>query len=128
MIPRAADGVPTITAPKSSVATDSAIDGCGVVEPVPERLTVDGEPVPLCATASDAARAPPAVGRNATAIVQLAPAATLPGIAQVPPPGSTQSPAFAPPSDAPVIDSVEAPVFETVTLAFALVVPTLVDG
>src|SRR5439155_12014433 len=91
------------------------------VVPVPVRLTVCGLPLALSLTASVAVRVPAAVGVNVTLIAQAAP------------PGGTDAPQLLvcakSPLFVPMIAMLEMlrltfPVFESVTIWEALVVPT----
>jgi len=98
--------------------------GALAAEPVPESATVCGLPAALSATLRFAARAPTAFGANFTLIAQLALAARLAGHVLV----WVKSAAFAPVMEIPVIVSAALPVFVSVTVWAALVVPTLCDA
>lgn len=98
--------------------------------PVPVKATVCGLPVTLSATFRVAVRVPTAVGVNSTLIVQLAPTAKLPAPLHMVPEvgnGTPKSPAFVPVTVKPAKLMAAVPVFETVTLCGALVVPTVCD-
>jgi hypothetical protein len=98
--------------------------------PVPVKATVCGLPVTLSATFRVAVRVPTAVGVNRTLIVQLAPAARLPAPLHMVPEvgnGTPKSPAFVPVTVKPAKLIAAVPVFETVTLCGALVVPSVCD-
>lgn len=98
--------------------------------PVPVKTTVCGLPVILSATFRVAVRVPTAVGVNRTLIVQLALTARLPaGLHMVPEVGNgtAKSPAFVPVTVKPAKLIAAVPVFETVTLCGALVVPTVCE-
>jgi hypothetical protein len=98
--------------------------------PVPVKATVCGLPVTLSATFRVAVRVPTAVGVNRTLIVQLAPIARLPAPLHMVPEvgnGTAKSPAFVPVTVKPAKLIAAVPVFETVTLCGALVVPTVCD-
>jgi hypothetical protein len=72
--------VPTTTLPKASEVAETELDAV----PVPVRAAVTGLFVALEVTVSDdAGTAPKAVGVNLRAILQVAPAASEPGLAHV---------------------------------------------
>lgn len=93
--------------------------------PVPVRLITWGLPVALSANVIAALKLPVAAGLNVTDIVQTAPAASAPPqlFAVI-----AKSPAFAPPSAAPLRVRGEPPVFVSVTGIEADVVPTTAFG
>lgn len=88
--------------------------------PVPVSFTICGELVALSVTESVPVRVPVVVGLNVTDMVQLAPAANVVPHGVVPPPTAAKSPVAANESE---VDPV--PVFFTVTVLAALVVPTV---
>ena len=90
-----AEGEPVSSVPKLTLAADKAMVACGVALPVPLSATLLLPPVALCVMLSEAARAPAAVGLKLACTVQLAPAATAPPLAQLPP-ATLKSPAAAP--------------------------------
>lgn len=115
---------PTLTLPKLRDGVNEAA-GAGAAVAVPLRATVLGLPVALCAIESEPLRAPvaPAAGWKVSDTVQLAPGATLPPAAQVPPAIAKSA----------VLLSVNAestrgavPVLETVEFCAALVLPMAV--
>lgn len=88
--------------------------------PVPVRLTICGEFIALSATETVAVRVPTVVGLNVTDIVQLLVAANVVPHGVVPLPTDAKSPVVVMASDV-----LAEPVFFTVTVLPALVVPTV---
>ena len=91
-----------------------------VVAPVPVRLIVCGLPAALSVIAREAVREPVAEGVKVTLIVQLAPAATLVPQVFV----CAKSPLLVPVTAMLVMLSAAVPLFVSVTVCAALVVPT----
>ena len=92
--------------------TEVTKSGFVVAEPVPDKATVDTVGFALWAIVSEAVAAPGADGLNVSTKVQLAPLATEPGAAQVPPTTLKAASLLA----IDVIESEAFPVFETVTV------------
>src|SRR5437588_5051440 len=88
-----------------------------VLEPVPLRLTVCGLPVTLSVTLKLPVHVPDAVGVNVTLMLQFPPAASEPPHVLV----AAKSPL----ATMLVIVSAALPVFDSVTVCAALVVPTV---
>ena len=105
--------MPKLTLDGLSVATAAA--------PVPVRATEWGEPEAESVIASEALRAPAAAGAKVTDTVQLLPAARL--LVQVFA-LIANSLAFVPVTAMLLIDKAALPVFDSVTVCAALVVPT----
>jgi hypothetical protein len=112
-------GVPTLELPKLREEGDKPTVGR---TPVPDRLTVRGDPVESSVTVSVAVRDPVPVGVNPTSTVQLLLTASVDEQLLV----SVKSAAFVPliAIDEMLIETV--PVFVTVTVWFAVAVPTFV--
>lgn len=119
--------VPTVCEAKVSIVGEIVIVPKGAA-PVPLNVTVCGLPVALSDTFKVAVRVPTAVGVNKTLIVQFAPPARVP-IGLHPPDivgkGKLKSPAFVPVTVNPEKFTVAVPLFVTVTVSAALVVPTV---
>jgi uncharacterized protein YqcC (DUF446 family) len=95
-------------------------DTIGTAAPVPERVTVWGDPAALSAMVTDAPRLPAAVGVNVTEMLQLPPAATLAPQVLL----CAKSPGLVPVTAMLVIVKAADPVLLSVTDWAALVVPT----
>src|SRR4051794_30301181 len=109
----------------TGVAENAMLDGGKVAAgevPVPLRVTTCGLPVALSVIETVAVRAPPAVGLNDAEIAHEALGARVAGAS-----GQSfvwaKSLAFAPPTLMPVIDNAVAPLFVSVAVCAALVVP-----
>src|ERR1017187_10410675 len=95
-------------------------DTIGAPTPVPERVTVWGDPAALSVMVTDAPRLPAAVGVKVTEMLQLPPAATLAPQVLV----CAKSPGFIPVTARLLIRRVAVPVLLRVTDWASLVVPT----
>ncbi len=117
---------PTTVAGKAIDVGVSVSVGVVTATPVPLSATSCGEPLALSAIASEAVAAPPADGLNSTETVQLAPTA----IAAVPHVFAEMRKelALVPVSVIEVSDKAAVPVFFTVTICAAVVLPTFVDA
>ena len=115
--------VPGVTLPKARLVGFSETVG-DVAIPVPVMESADGA-VPVIVRMAD--RAPGAVGLNVTLTVQEPLTAMVPLLTQVPPPALAKSPAFVPVIVKYGVPSVAEPVplFVTVTVVTALVVPSI---
>jgi hypothetical protein len=112
------------TAEKVSVAGESETPGAEGAVPVPLSATVCGVPLALSAMESDAAKLAAEAGVNVTETVQLAPAASeLPHVLV-----SAKSVGFAPVMVMLVIVNAALPVFISVIVCAAVVVPAIVDA
>lgn len=115
--------VPT-TDEKATVAGENETPGAAGAVPVPLSATVCGEPVALSAIESVAAKLAAETGVKVTETAQLEPAASeLPQVLV-----SAKSVGLAPVMVMPVIESVAFPVFISVAVCAAVVVPTVVDA
>src|SRR5262249_7477952 len=111
--------VPTSCEANGRAAGGRRTAGAGTTA-APERRKRCGLPDALSLTSTLALRAPPPVGENVTEIVQLALGASEDGQSLV----CAKSPALAPLVPMLLIDSDPLPVFVSVTVFAALVVPT----
>ncbi len=113
--------VPTVRLAKASEEAERLTTGAEAAAPVPVRLTDCGLPEALSVILRPPDRVPEAVGVNVTLMVQFAPAATeLPQLLVC-----AKSPLFVPVTAMLVRFSEALPVFESVTVCAALVVPTV---
>ena len=118
--------VPAVTvAGKAIDAVVNVIAGAAAAAPVPERLTVCGDPVALSAIDSEAVNAPAAAGLNSTETVQLAAAANevVQVFAEM-----RKEVAFVPVRVSDVSVNAAVPEFFTVTTWAAVVDPTVVEA
>src|ERR1035441_9703894 len=104
----------------ANVRLPAVSDTIGTPTPVPERVTVWGDPAALSVMVTDAPRIPAAVGVKVTKMLQLPPAATLAPQVLV----CAKSPGLVPVTARPLIRRVAVPVLLSVTDWAALVVPT----
>ena len=114
--------VPTVWLPKLTLVGLSVTAGAETT-PVPLSVTVCGLPVALSVMLTLALRAPDAAGVKVTLMAQFAPAASVLGLsgqAEV----VAKSAAFVPPDAMLVMVSGAVPLFVSVTVFAALVVPT----
>src|ERR1035441_2664132 len=103
----------------ANVRLPEVSDTIGTATPVPERVTVWGDPAALSVMVTDALRLPAAVGVNVTEMLQLPPAATLAPQVLV----CAKSPGLVPVTPRLLIRRVAVPVLLSVTDWAALVVP-----
>src|ERR1039457_756674 len=103
----------------ANVRLPAVSETIGTPTPVPERVTVWGDPAALSVMVTDAPRLPAAVGVKVTEILQFPPAATLAPQVLV----CAKSPALVPVTARLLIRRVAVPVLLSVTDWAALVVP-----
>src|SRR5664279_1611354 len=101
--------VPTFWLAKARLPEVS--DTIGTAPPVPERVTVCGDPAALSVMVTDALRLPAALGVNITEMLQFPPAATLAPQVLV----CAKSPALVPVTTMLAIDRAAVPVLLSVT-------------